>query len=577
LRRYRRTASALRKKQADTTIACLNVAATRLPFVRPLLQLTTFITGLDMATREQIGFIRDARAGSASAQLMLGKHYLFGGAGLQKNAATALYWLRRAATHNVEQAWLLIGEHVPFDVALRAPDPMQLCAWYERACDAGVAQAGLVWAKLLLTRPDCGIDRERHDKLLAALRTAADAGIVDAQWLLAQELKKASRAAPALDTAAGKAIAQQALEWATRAAANGVPQAQHALADRAWAMQDTQAFLRWSAPVVQQILQRAPVRSASVALSEQEATLLARHARALQESAGHDAREVERCRELAAQAGNKDAQFALGMWYANMDERDCRRLRSSRKSSYRKAIHWLTLAGEQGIAKAWHALYTIHVRPNTGLTQHSAADVQRFLERAAERGHAAAQLALGRQCWRGRRGNEGNDVRAAWWLQKAAAQGNDEALALLRTVASCATPAPWADAARAQFTHDMPATHPFLAARIELAALFGLSLPEALLLDMNAADGGHCLVVDIRAMHARSKRRLILIESGAERLALTRITRRFANIDCGTGGPEGNYRQRLYLFNKYFPASSNARNAIRKSASGCVQAISASV
>jgi hypothetical protein len=203
--------------------------------------------------------------------------------------------------------------------------------------------------------------------------------------------------------------------------------------------------------------------------------------------------------------------------------------------------------------------------------------VQRCLERAAERGHAAAQLELGRHCWRGRRHNETNDVRAAWWLQKAAAQGNDDALALLRTVARGATPAPWADAARAQFTHDMLGTHPFLAARIELAALFGLSLPEALLLDMNAADGGHCLVIDIRAMHARSKRRLILIQTGEERVALTRITRRFANIDCGAGGPEGNYRQRLYLFNKYFPTSGAARKAILKSEIKRVQQISASV
>lgn len=37
-----------------------------------------------MATREEIAFIRDARAGNVSAQLALGKRYLFGGAGLKK-------------------------------------------------------------------------------------------------------------------------------------------------------------------------------------------------------------------------------------------------------------------------------------------------------------------------------------------------------------------------------------------------------------------------------------------------------------------------------------------------------------
>jgi len=535
-----------------------------------------------MATREQIGFIRNARAGKATAQLILGKYYLFGGAGLHKNVATALYWLHRAALRDMEEAWLLIGAHVPFDIAMRAPDPMQLCVWYERAYASGVMPAGLVWARLLLARPDSVMESGMHGRILAALEAAANAGIVDAQWLLAQELKKASRAAyqreaapaaPAGMTPSGKTIEKGALEWAMRAAANGVLQAQHALADRAWSLQDRPAFLQWSSPVAQAIAQRASGRGAVAALSEREIALLTRYARAQSETRDFNADDIERCWELAANAGGKDAQFALGLWYANIDERNDRLVKSTRKSSYKKAIHWLTIAGGQGMAKAWYALHHVYVRPNTGLTEHSAADVQRCLERAAELGHSAAQLELGQTCWRSRRSKEGNDVRAAWWLQKAAAQGEADAVALLRIVADRATPAPWAEAARQRFTHEMVGTHPFLAARIELAALFGLSLPEALLLDMNAADNGHCLVVDIRALHARSKRRLILVQTGEERLALTRITRRFANIDCGVGGPEGNYRQRLYLFNKYFPSSGTQRKAMLKSALRPVQSL----
>jgi uncharacterized protein len=535
-----------------------------------------------MATREQIGFIRNARAGKATAQLILGKYYLFGGAGLQKNVTTALYWLHRAALRDVEEAWLLIGAHVPFDIAMRAPDPMRMSVWYERAYQSGVAQAGLVWARLLLAQPGHIAEQGMHGRILAALEAAASAGIVDAQWLLAQELKKASRAAyereaapaaPAGTTPSGKAIEKGALEWAMRAAANGVLQAQHALADRAWSLQDKPGFLQWSTPVAQAIAQRSSGRGPVAALSEKETALLTRYARARAETQDVDADEIERCWELAAHAGDKDAQFALGLWYANIDERDNRLVRSTRKSSYKKAIRWLTIAGEQGMAKAWYALHHIYVRPNTGLTGHSAADAQRCLERAAERGHPAAQLELGKACWRSRRGKQGNDVRAAWWLQKAAAQGEDDALALLRTVADRATPAPWAEAARQRFTHDMLGSHPFLAARIELAALFGLSLPEALLLDMNVADSGHCLVVDIQTLHARSKRRLILVQTGEERLALTRIARRFANIDCSSNGPEGNYRQRLYLFNKYFPSSAAERKAMLKSAARPVEKI----
>jgi hypothetical protein len=88
-----------------------------------------------------------------------------------------------------------------------------------------------------------------------------------------------------------------------------------------------------------------------------------------------------------------------------------------------------------------------------------------------------------------------------------------------------------------------------------LATLFGLSRPEALLLDLNQADCGHCLVVDIRTLYARSKRRLIQIQTGDERQALSRIARLFEDVDCGPNGPEGNYRQRLYRFKTALPAA----------------------
>ena len=96
-------------------------------------------------------------------------------------------------------------------------------------------------------------------------------------------------------------------------------------------------------------------------------------------------------------------------------------------------------------------------------------------------------------------------------------------------------------------------SHPLLAARLQLAALFGLSRAEALLLDVKAADQGHCLVIDIRASYGRSKRRLIAIGSPQERRALDEIVQQFGATDCGSGGPEGNYRQRLYRLKTVLP------------------------
>jgi TPR repeat protein len=531
-----------------------------------------------MATREEIAYIREARAGKASAQLLLGKYYLSGGAGLKKNIPTALYWLHRAAARNEREAWMLIGSEVPFEIAIQSQDQEQLCVWYERAYDDGVLQAGVVWAKLLLSRASGEADYRLPYKALAALEKAADAGIVEAQWLLAKELKRAghivTRLVPAADAAndagnaaatATKVVEKGALAWATRAAANGVLQAQRSLAERAWSMQDFSTFLRWSGPVARAIADQSSRYDSSDKLSTADAAFLSRYAKTMHDTGGFDAVEIERLWELAAEAGDKDAQYSLGLWYANMDESG-ERVESARKSNYKKAIHWLMQAGQTGLAKAWYSLFKICVRPNTGLSQLSLSDAQRYLERAAEGGHCGAQLELGMATWRARRNKEANDVVAAYWLQKAAAQGSGDALALLRKIATRATPAPWAQAAQAQLTFDLVSTYPFLAARVELAALFGLSLPEALLLDLNAADQGHCLLIDIRSLHARSKRRLILIETGEERLALTRIVRHFTNIDCGPNGPEGNYRQRLYVAQKLFPVSGMERKAMLKSA-----------
>ena len=90
--------------------------------------------------------------------------------------------------------------------------------------------------------------------------------------------------------------------------------------------------------------------------------------------------------------------------------------------------------------------------------------------------------------------------------------------------------------------------YPFLAARIDLAYWFGLSRAEALLIDVDTADHGHCLEVDIRDEHPRSRRRLIQVQTGEQRQALDRVQRIFDAVDKGSNGPEGNYRQRLYRF-----------------------------
>lgn len=88
-----------------------------------------------------------------------------------------------------------------------------------------------------------------------------------------------------------------------------------------------------------------------------------------------------------------------------------------------------------------------------------------------------------------------------------------------------------------------------LSARLELAAHFGLSRVETLLIDPSQADRGHCLVLCISGAYGRSKRRLVLVQTDAQRAVLDRVSRLFRNIDCGPDGPEGSYRKRLYRLN----------------------------
>jgi TPR repeat protein len=511
-----------------------------------------------------------ARSGKPAAELALGRSYLFGEATLKKNLMSSLYWLHRAASHHEADAWMLIGAHIPYATVAEAPEPMHFCTWYDRALRAGVLSAAVVLAKLLLNSGNA--DVALRTRALTALQEAAAGGILEAQWLLAQELKKCGdEALP--DRPAGlareahampgmpKRAEQVALEWAARAAESGVLPAQHALAERAWRARDGDAFLRWSLPAARALIAPCSRPPGKGMAFEEELTLAYRCARCLIEAGNGNAHEVESLLLFSAQGGHVHAQYSLGTWYANLDEEAQAVHGSGRRSKYRQAVKWLTMACERGDPRAWYAMFRVYTKPNSGLCDHSAAQAGRWLERAAELGHARAQFMLGAIAWRKRRSRESNDVCAAYWLQKASAQGNREADALLRQVADAAMPAAWAQAAQQRLTPEAGRKHPLLAARVELAARFGLVRHEALLVDLNTADRGHCLIIDVRAQYAHSRRRLILVNTGAERLALNRIVSQFSGVECGPGGPEGNYRRRLYLLANFIAPASPAIEA----------------
>jgi TPR repeat protein len=486
-----------------------------------------------MATREEISLLHAARAGEAAAQLALGKRYLFGGKGLPKNPATALYWLDRAAAQQERDAWLLIGSHVPFEIARQVTHVARLSQWYERAYDSGMPHAGLVFAKLVLQQPELTPDPNRRIKALEALEAAARAGIPDAQWMLAQQatLQHSARGSDSQDAASA---------WLYEAACNGVPQAQRRLAEECWKKGDVSGFLQWTLPLAHDVARR--IGTVRTATSAEDSELLSRCAQALYQR--RDMEQAEQMWEAAAAAGHREAQYRLGLWIARMDESGERLPQESGAANYKRAIKWLSSAAEQGHGAAWHALSRIYWKAEC--SQRSLADALQCLERAALAGIATAQLEWGKALWRMRRATPGGDVYAASWLIKAEEQGIEEAGRLLERIVPRAQAAVWADAALKSMSPEELSLHPFMAARLKLAAAFGLNRAEAVLIDVQEADAGACLVVDISKHRPRSRRRMIQIRTAAERQILNEAKRLFEQVDCGPAGPEGNYRQRLY-------------------------------
>lgn len=506
-----------------------------------------------MANREELAIIRGARSGNAAAQLSLGERYLFGSSGLPRSLPTALHWLDRAARQDCAPAWELIGNHVPLELARQSPAPV--LQWYERAWRAGVARAGLVYAQLALG-PRCpaapsGVDA---GEVVRALETAAQAGFPEAQWMLAQ--RKSNAAAPA----AGVAVqpdASAAGPWLQRAAESGVAEARFALLEEAWAAREWPLYLARSLPVARALLEAAhKLGRAAPRLAPAEVTMVSRCARLLSEGVAIDPAggtgpdELHRLWELAAAEQDAHAQLALGLWWARMGIDGRRDDALAGAANFKKAIRWLEQAGEQGLAQAWFALSRIYTKPE--FSQRNIADAQRFLERAAVMGYREAQFECGSLAWRARRDHAGSDVLAVFWLQKAAAQGGDQATAMLDKIAPRCDGPLFTETGALAARRDLSTVQPFLAARLALAALFQLTRAEALLLDIKAADRGHCLVVDIRASYGRSKRRLVQINP-VQRQRFDQILSVFGDIDTGPTGPEGNYRQRLYRLRTSIP------------------------
>lgn len=125
----------------------------------------------------------------------------------------------------------------------------------------------------------------------------------------------------------------------------------------------------------------------------------------------------------AAEAGNPDAQYSLGVMY---------QFGMGTKQNLPAALQWYRKAVEQNDARSQYALGLMYYTGN-GVKQ-DVAEAVKLYKLAAEQGHTEAQRSLGIVFANGAEFIEQDDNAALQWFTKAAEQGDAEAQYRLGTL-----------------------------------------------------------------------------------------------------------------------------------------------
>ena len=255
----------------------------------------------------------------------------------------------------------------------------------------------------------------------------------------------------------------------------------------------------------------------------------------------------------AAELGLTAAKLALGLRLAQLDGN----VGTKSNASLKKAAHWLELAAKDGDRDAWYALGEIYRRPQ--FSGYNAAESDRCIDRAADLGHAQAQLRKGANLWRKREKSEEKvrGLQASYWVWQAHQQGVVEAKELLsKILESCPDPKAndWNELAQAaelavnhHAEYKLDEDWLLLCHRIIIANQFNFTKAELLLCEVGQLQHEHCVVIDIRWELPKILPRLIQIESIQQRRALLAAGKAFAGSELEI---EGNLRQRRYRFDR---------------------------
>ncbi|QWE06762.1 tetratricopeptide repeat protein [Polynucleobacter sp. JS-JIR-5-A7] len=256
----------------------------------------------------------------------------------------------------------------------------------------------------------------------------------------------------------------------------------------------------------------------------------------------------------AAELGLTTAKLTIGLRLAQLDGVVAENKSSA---SLKKAAHWLELAAKDGDRDAWYALGEIYRRPQ--FSGYSAAESDRCFDRAADLGHAQAQLRKGGHLWRKRKKiqEKVRGLQASYWLWQAHQQGVVEATELLSKILK-SYPNPqkndWHELAlfanqaiSHHAEHKLSEDWLLLCHRLIIANQFNLSKAELLLSEVGQLQHEHCVAVDIRWELPKILPRLIRIETIQQRRTLLAAGKVFAGADIAI---EGNLRQRRYRFDQ---------------------------
>jgi len=261
----------------------------------------------------------------------------------------------------------------------------------------------------------------------------------------------------------------------------------------------------------------------------------------------------------AAELGLTIAKLTHGLRLAQLDIElnSENEVRTKSNASLKKAAHWLELAAKDGNRDAWYALGEIYRRPQ--FSGYNANESDRCFDRAADLGHAQAQLRKGANLWRKREKIEEKvrGLQASYWVWQANQQGVPEAQELLckilesypnpkknewHELALCAE-----QALNHHAEHKLDLDWVLLCHRLIIANQFDFSKAELLLSEVGQLQHEHCVAVDIRWELPKILPRLIQIETIQQRRALLAAGKAFVGAEQDI---EGNLRQRRYRFDK---------------------------